>query len=142
VTAIAPEQLTFDVIAETLRRTTLGNLTAGSAVNYERSAKMGDEIGGHRVSGHVHTTAELVQLRRTDEEVKLDLKVADTDWMKYVLAKGFVAVDGCSLTVGEVLYPAHKGHQPSSVPVPLIAPLGIRGSPISTMQGNAQQCTA
>jgi riboflavin synthase len=105
VTAIEPDRLAFDVIAETLRKTNLGRLKDGSVVNFERSAKLGDEIGGHRVSGHVHSTAELVQLRSTEEETRMQLRVTEDNWMKYILPKGFVAVDGCSLTVGEVCKP-------------------------------------
>ncbi|GAB4820049.1 hypothetical protein N2152v2_007095 [Parachlorella kessleri] len=77
----------FDVIGESLKRTNLGLLEEGSPVNFERAARVGDEIGGHNVSGHVHTTATIVR---------------DPEWMKYILEKGFISVDGCSLTVGEV----------------------------------------
>ena len=94
--------LSFDVIAETLRRTNLGKLTANSAVNYERSARVGDEIGGHNVSGHVHTTASISSISKHGDDVRLQFAIQDTAWAKYILPKGFVAVDGCSLTVGEV----------------------------------------
>lgn len=94
----------FDVVGETLQRTTLGTLRGGERVNYERAASMGDEIGGHAVSGHVHTTAVVRRLDRDagDENVRLTLALDDARWIKYILPKGFVAVDGCSLTVGEV----------------------------------------
>ena len=102
VTEIAASHLAFDAIAETLRRTNLGQLRQGSKVNFERSARVGDEIGGHNVSGHVHTTAKIVSASRSGEDVRLEFEMRDATWMKYVLKKGFIAVDGCSLTVGEV----------------------------------------
>jgi len=92
----------FDVIEETLRRTNLGGLVENSNVNFERSAKMGDEIGGHTVSGHVHTIARVVSVEKTEDNVRMEFKLDDSSWAKYILPKGFVAVDGCSLTVGNV----------------------------------------
>jgi len=94
--------LRFDVIAESLRRTNLGQLREGSPVNFERAARVGDEIGGHTVSGHVHTTARIAGVQRTEDNRRLEFEVEGAEWLKYVLPKGFVAVDGCSLTVGEV----------------------------------------
>lgn len=94
--------LRFDVIAESLRRTNLGLLDVGSAVNFERSAKVGDEIGGHTVSGHVHSTAKISKLDTTEDNVRMEFELTEKEWIKYILPKGFVAVDGCSLTVGEV----------------------------------------
>lgn len=94
--------LSFDVIPETLKRTNLGVLVEGSTVNFERSVRYGDEVGGHNVSGHVHTTAEIANLEQREDNAVLKFKVADVSWMKYIMPKGFIAVDGCSLTVGEV----------------------------------------
>ena len=172
VTSQEGSTLRFDVMAETLRRTNLGALQPGSDVNFERSARVGDEIGGHTVSGHVHTTATIAKVTDTENNRRLEfevgersgmgmqwdggwdgaraggaaacchiraadaapaaarhphqqqppqashpahnlrcttplpllllLQVADPSWMRYVLPKGFVSVDGCSLTVGEV----------------------------------------
>ncbi|PRW32998.1 riboflavin synthase subunit alpha [Chlorella sorokiniana] len=94
--------LRFDVMAETLRRTNLGALVVGTPVNFERSARVGDEIGGHTVSGHVHSTAKIVKVTDTENNRRVEFQLADPAWMKYILPKGFVSVDGCSLTVGEV----------------------------------------
>jgi len=88
----------FDVMEETLRKTTLGTLDVGSRVNVERSYRVGDEIGGHIVSGHVDTTAEIVSIETPENNQAVTFRVPK-EWMKYILAKGFVAVDGCSLTV-------------------------------------------
>lgn len=63
---------------------------------------MGDEIGGHTVSGHVHTTATIVKVDQTEENRRLEFQVIDPSWIKYIFQKGFIAVDGCSLTIGEV----------------------------------------
>ena len=88
----------FDLIVETLRATNLGELVPGSSVNYERSARVGDEIGGHTVSGHVHAKATIVE--QEDTENNRRVVFVWTEVSKYILPKGFV-VDGCSLTVGE-----------------------------------------
>jgi len=93
--------ISFDVIAETLRVTNLDSLVGGSLVNVERSMKVGDEIGGHIVSGHIHTMATLVD--RIDSTDNCQLKFAmNAEWKKYIFAKGFIAVNGASLTLGEV----------------------------------------
>lgn len=90
----------FDVIDETLRLTNLGALKQGSVVNFERSLTVGRELGGHIVSGHVHCTGVVSERRDTDHNCSMRIEVP-AKWMEYILAKGFVAVDGASLTVGE-----------------------------------------
>lgn len=102
VTDIQDTKLHFDIISETLRRTNLGVLEVGSSVNFERSAVIGDEIGGHSVSGHVHSTAEITLVDETEDNRRLQFRVNETSWMKYIMPKGYIGVDGCSLTVGEV----------------------------------------
>lgn len=104
VTTIGPDSCTFDVMQETLRATSLGALKQGSIVNFERSARVGDEIGGHNVSGHVHTTASIAKVEDTENNRRVTFRVKDAGrWMKYILPKGYVSVDGCSLTIGEVM---------------------------------------
>ena len=93
--------LYFDAMQETLRLTTLGNLSEGDSVNFERAARIGDEIGGHLLSGHVHTTAVLAEIIRTENNVTLWFEVPES-WMKYVFPKGYIAINGASLTIGEV----------------------------------------
>lgn len=66
----------FDVIGESLRRTNLGLLAEGSPINFERAAKVGDEIGGHNVSGHVHTTATIVSVQQTENNRRLEFKAS------------------------------------------------------------------
>jgi riboflavin synthase len=104
VTTAEDKVLRFDIIPETLSRTNLGKLHLGAAVNFERSVKFGDEVGGHNVSGHVQTTAEIVALERKQDNATLTFRVKDPEWMKFIMPKGFIAVDGCSLTVGEVWF--------------------------------------
>lgn len=94
-------QIEFDVIDETLRLTNLDTLELGSLVNIERSLKAGDEIGGHMVSGHIHTMAALVERIDSTDNCKLTFKL-DSSWQKYIFAKGFIGVNGASLTLGNV----------------------------------------
>lgn len=91
----------FDVIDETLRRTTLGDLRVGDLVNFERAARFGDEIGGHLLSGHVWGTAELVERVDGPDNCAIELR-APPDLLKYVLEKGYIGIDGASLTIGRV----------------------------------------
>ncbi|HEX6239531.1 MAG TPA: riboflavin synthase subunit alpha, partial [Polyangiales bacterium] len=91
-------RVSFEAIAETQGRTTLGALELGRLVSVERSCKVGDELGGHDVFGHVIGTGEVVARRLVGEQLDLTIKVPG-EWMKYILPKGFVALDGSSLTV-------------------------------------------
>ncbi|HCG70830.1 MAG TPA: riboflavin synthase [Gammaproteobacteria bacterium] len=91
----------FDIIKETLDTTNLGILQAGAQVNVERSFKVGDEVGGHIVSGHVTATATLSNLRAEGHDRVLTFKLAD-EWLRFVLHKGYIGVDGASITVSSV----------------------------------------
>ena len=100
VSAVAGNALEFDVVAETLARTTLGErLADGGAVNLERSARLGDEVGGHLLSGHVSTVAEVVAVETGEGVYDLRLRVGGNA-IACIFEKGFVAIDGISLTVG------------------------------------------
>lgn len=94
-------QVHFDVIDETLRLTNLGQLELGSLVNYERSVSFGTELGGHIVSGHIHCTAKIAQIVKLENNYKMQLSLPKK-WQKYVLYKGFVSINGASLTVGNI----------------------------------------
>jgi riboflavin synthase len=101
VVSIEGTVVRFDAIPETLDRTTLGGLVAEDWVNVERSLRMGDELGGHILSGHILMTARILQ--RTERGEGVDLLIENpTEAIPYILEKGYVAVDGMSLTVGEV----------------------------------------
>ena len=93
--------LYFDAMQETLRATTLGELQEGDSVNFERAARIGDEIGGHLLSGHIHTTATIVEIVRSENNVTLWFEVPEA-WAPYLFAKGYIAINGASLTIGEV----------------------------------------
>lgn len=90
-----------DVSAETLSKTTLGAWTEGTPVNLERSLRAGDELGGHIVSGHVDGVAEVAAVRDDGGSKRYTIR-PPAGLMRYVAAKGSVALDGVSLTVNEV----------------------------------------
>lgn len=102
VVAMDKHAVSFQAIEETLKKTTLGELALGSMVSIERSLRVGDEIGGHEVSGHVFGTALIAERIKHEDNLSLIIK-CDPQWMKYILPKGFIAVDGSSLTVGETV---------------------------------------
>lgn len=91
----------FDVIDETLRVTNLKRISTNDTVNFERSLKVGDEIGGHMVSGHIHSKANVSDLVKTPTNCKITF-MCNTQLMKYILPKGFITINGTSLTVGDV----------------------------------------
>ena len=90
-----------DVSAETLSKTTLGGWKAGTPVNLERSLRLGDELGGHMVSGHVDGVAEVVE-RRAEGDSQRFVFAAPAALAGFIAPKGSVALDGVSLTVNEV----------------------------------------
>jgi riboflavin synthase len=94
------EGAAFDVMQQTLSLTTLGSLRQGSEVNVERAAKEGAEVGGHPLSGHVDVQGTLVEVRRPENNHVLRVALP-APWMRYVFAKGYVAVNGASLTVAD-----------------------------------------
>jgi riboflavin synthase len=94
------DEADFDVMQQSLALTTLGELVPGSNVNVERAARDGAEIGGHPLSGHVDFKATLVEVRRPENNHVLRI-AAPAPWMRYVFAKGYIAVNGASLTVAE-----------------------------------------
>lgn len=102
VTHIDGDKVSFDLMKETLRITNLGELVPGDLVNIERAAKFSDEIGGHLMSGHIMTTAEVSKILTSENNRQIWFKPQDPTLLKYILHKGFIGIDGISLTVGEV----------------------------------------
>lgn len=102
VTRINGKQVWFDVIQETLNKTTLKHLEEELQVNIERSARFGDEIGGHLLSGHVYGTSKIHKIEHFENNKIVTFK-ADPTWMKYFFPKGYIALDGVSLTLVDVL---------------------------------------
>lgn len=101
VTRLEHTTVSFDVMQETLNRTTIGDLEVGSEVNIERSAKAGQEIGGHPISGHVDTTATITRIETPENNYVLHFRL-DPTWNRYIFPKGFIAVNGASLTIAAV----------------------------------------
>lgn len=90
--------LTFDVMEESLVKTTLDSLRPGDKVNIEPSFKAGDDVGGHILSGHVMGKAEIKDIETRGDATVMTFKHSP-DWTPYIFEKGFVALDGCSLTI-------------------------------------------
>jgi len=101
VTDVTGPLVWFDVISETLSTTNIGMLRKGDRVNVERSFKVGDEVGGHIVSGHIATNVPVVSIQQSDNLRKLWFGVPP-QWLRYVLHKGYVSLDGASLTVSDL----------------------------------------
>lgn len=101
ITDIDGRNVSFDLMAETLAKTNLGKLNVGDWVNVERAARFGDEIGGHLMSGHIITTTEIVRVERSELNQTVWFRLPE-NLREYVLEKGFIGLDGCSLTIGTV----------------------------------------
>lgn len=91
----------FDIIDETLKRTNLGDISVGDYVNIERSLKFGDEVGGHVLSGHIFDTGIINSKAKKGDQMSLSI-LAPPSIQKYLTEKGYIAIDGISLTVGEI----------------------------------------
>ncbi|MEX3073259.1 riboflavin synthase subunit alpha [Vibrio alginolyticus] len=101
VTKIEGNRVSFDLMQATLALTNLGEVSEGERVNIERAAKFGDEIGGHSMSGHISLMATITDIIDTPNNRTIWFELP-AESMKYVLAKGYIGIDGCSLTIGEV----------------------------------------
>ena len=97
-TDLGPGSFSVDVVPETLRRTNLGSLAEGGAVNLERGVRAGGRLDGHIVQGHVDGTGRVESVREDGDAVMVSIE-AGPAIMRYVVEKGFVAVDGVSLTI-------------------------------------------
>ena len=95
------KNLKFDVIEETLLKTNLKHILKGDIVNLERSIKASSEIGGHLMSGHIHFTGEVKKI--FDKENTKDMKISiSKEYSDYILEKGYIGINGCSLTIGKI----------------------------------------
>ncbi|MDR9827067.1 riboflavin synthase subunit alpha [Vibrio sp. FNV 38] len=101
VTDIDDAHVKFDLMQETLRVTNLGHLKVGDKVNIERAARFGDEIGGHSMSGHINGMTNIVAIEKSEHNVTVWFAINQST-RKYILEKGYVGLDGCSLTIGRV----------------------------------------
>lgn len=98
---LSENRVAFDVIAQSLAVTTLGDYHPGSAVNCERAAKDGAEIGGHPLSGHVDFKAGIEDIEMLEGNCRMRI-ATDPEWMKYIFPKGYIALHGASLTIATV----------------------------------------
>ena len=93
--------LRFDLLQETLARTSLGGIVEGGCVNLERALAAGGRLGGHFVQGHIDGTAEILGISRSGADVRLEIALP-SEGARYLVLKGSIAVDGISLTVAEL----------------------------------------
>jgi riboflavin synthase len=100
VTRILKDGFAADLSSETLSTTTFKSLRAGTVVNLERALKLGDRLGGHLVSGHVDCLGRVEQVIKNSQGATIEVS-ADGKYLKYIITKGSVAVDGISLTVAQ-----------------------------------------
>ena len=101
VTDLKINSFEADVMAETLRRSNLGDLKVGSKVNLERALTLQSRLGGHIVSGHIDGTGEIISLIKEDNATWVTIKTTN-DILKYIALKGSITIDGISLTVAYV----------------------------------------
>lgn len=101
VVHLGPDWFEVEISAETLDKTTIGNWSVGTRINLERALKVGDELGGHIVSGHVDGLATIVDMRPEGDSVRYTFE-APSSLARFIAPKGSVALDGTSLTVNEV----------------------------------------
>ncbi|MES9971940.1 MAG: riboflavin synthase subunit alpha [Candidatus Thiodiazotropha sp.] len=100
-THIDGDLIDFDLMQETLRVTNLGELEVGDRINFERAARFGDEIGGHAMSGHILCTAQVVDISSSENNYRIRFRLP-AKWRRYIFTKGYIGIDGISLTIGEV----------------------------------------
>ena len=101
VAGISEMAIAFDVLAQTLRVTSLGKLAAGSLVNLERALRMGDRLGGHFVQGHVDGTGAILSMEVNGQDHVVEVSLP-ADIHRLCVAKGSIAIDGISLTIAEL----------------------------------------
>ncbi|WP_235039480.1 riboflavin synthase subunit alpha [Vreelandella profundi] len=101
VTSIEGDNVSFDLMRETLRLTNLGAVTPGQCINIERAARFGDEIGGHSMSGHIISMADVVAIEEAPNNRRLWFSLPER-LGRFVFEKGYIGVDGISLTIGDV----------------------------------------
>ncbi len=102
IVELTPSSMRFDVIPETISKTTLGSLKKGDRVNLERAMKMGDRMDGHVVQGHVETAGEVDRVQRTEDRGMLVIVRCPLSVVRFALAKGSIAIDGVSLTIAKI----------------------------------------
>lgn len=98
---VSDNSLRFDVMLKSLQITTLSEFSIGSKVNAERAAKDGAEIGGHPLSGHIDFKTHILDVSQVEENYRIRIAIND-DWKRYIFSKGYIAINGASLTIADV----------------------------------------
>lgn len=102
VTGISDGNVSFDVVNETQNRTIISNYNKNSVINLETSLEFGQQVGGHLVSGHVQALGTIKEVEINGDTKNILLEIPD-DYCKYIFEKGYIAINGCSLTIGKVI---------------------------------------
>ena len=98
---INDSEFDVDIVNETLERSNLNSITEESKINLERAMRYNQRVSGHLVQGHVDTQAKVLDINKTDEWTEIEFEV-DSDYKKYCIYKGSIAIDGVSLTISKV----------------------------------------
>lgn len=102
VTSISDVNVSFDVVNETQNRTIISNYNKNSVINLEASLEFGQQVGGHLVSGHVQALGTIKEVEINGDTKNILFEIPD-DCCKYIFEKGYIAINGCSLTIGKVI---------------------------------------
>ena len=102
VTRISDVNVSFDVVNETQNRTIISDYNKNSVINLETSLEFGQQVGGHLVSGHVQALGTIKEVEIDGDTKNILLEIAN-NYSKYISEKGYVAINGCSLTIGKVI---------------------------------------
>ena len=102
VTRISDVNVSFDVVNETQNRTIISNYDKNSVINLETSLEFGQQVGGHLVSGHVQTLGSIKEVEIDGDAKNILFEIPD-GYCKYIFEKGYIAINGCSLTIGKVV---------------------------------------
>lgn len=102
VTRISDVNVSFDVVNETQNRTIISNYDKNSVINLETSLEFGQQVGGHLVSGHVQTLGTIKEVEIDGDAKNILFEIPDS-YCKYIFEKGYIAINGCSLTIGKVV---------------------------------------
>lgn len=103
ITSIDKKYVSFDIMKETLIGTNLKYLKVGDFLNIERSLRLGDEIGGHLISGHINSIAKIYKIIEIKKNIEIWIDSSNKLFSKYLFHKGFICINGVSLTVGRIL---------------------------------------
>ncbi|QSL67169.1 hypothetical protein MERGE_001558 [Pneumocystis wakefieldiae] len=102
ITEINNNSFKFNISPETLKRTNFGSMSEGEKVNLERAITVDKRFGGHFVQGHIDTIATIVQKESNNQEIRFTFEPYNKNILKYIVEKGYIAIDGISLTVTQV----------------------------------------